>query len=298
MHQDLTRTTRFIVIAIVLIAAILMIAVLPFTVPDALDKIQVEQGKRIEKFYAEGNPQAPLISATQWLVGFFFPFWTALTIIAGIMLFFLVKPLFNGQKWSKALTLVCLSIPSISGAYMTVPYLNFAKVGIPNGLYFMAVGLIAYFTVVLADKSTVKQKVIDFWVFLILGVTAAESFSNGHAAYRIVVGHPKRPFFASDVFILGPTYVITWISTILLILAIYFIGMRSIKGWYLALFAGAATGLMGFATQYVRTATYDYLYQGLMGLAIVVTFLIPVIKERIINEHTELNKRKNISTGA
>ena len=30
-------------------------------------------------------------------------------------------------------------------------------------------------------------------VFLMLGVTAAENFANGHAAFRILYGHPARP---------------------------------------------------------------------------------------------------------
>lgn len=284
MNQKLSKNTRMIVLIVVLIAALLMIAVLPFTVPAALDLIQVEQGKRIDKFYAEGNPNASLISTTQKLVGFFFPLWTALTMFAGMVILVIAKAFYNGQKWARSLILLCLAIPSAGGAYMTVPYLNFAKVGVPNGIYFAAVGLVAYFTVVLATKATAKQKLIDFWVFLILGVTTAEAFANGHAAERIVEGHFARPFYAEGIFILFPTMTIGWIATILLFLAIFFIAQRHIAGWYMALMSGLGVMIMGFATQTVRTATYDYLYQGLMGLAILVTFLIPVVKARIIEK--------------
>ncbi len=284
MSQELSRSTRLTVVAIVLIAAVLMIAVLPFTVPGPLDLIQEKQGQRIEQFYAEGNPQASLISSTQWAVGFFFPLWTSLTMFAGMILFFLAKPLYSGEKWARALTLVCLAIPSAGGAYMTVPHLNFAKVGVPSGVWFMLVGLTAYFVVILVNKISAKQKIIDFWVFLILGVTAAESFANGHAAYRIIDGHVARPFYAEGIFVLFPTMTIGWIGCILLFLAIYFIAMRNIAGWYLALFSAIGIGIMGFVTQTVRTATYDYLYQGLMGLAIIVTFLIPVVKQRILEK--------------
>ncbi len=284
MNQLLSKNTRMIVLIVVLIAALLMIAVLPFTTPAALDKIQVEQGKRIDQFQQEDATKASLISTTQKLVGFFFPLWTALTMFAGMVILVVAKAFYQGARWARSLILLCLAIPSSGGAYMTVPYLNFAKVGIPNGLFFAAVGLVAYFVVVLATKASVKQKLIDAWVFLILGVSAAEAFANGHAAERIVEGHIQRPFYAEGIFILFPTMVIGWIATILLFLSIYFIAQRHIAGLYMALVSGLGIMIMGFATQTVRTATYDYLYQGLMGLAILVTFLIPVVKARILEK--------------
>ncbi len=284
MDLNLSKQTRMAVLAVVLIAAILMIAVLPFTVPAALDLIQVEQAKRIDKFYATGDPNASLISTTRELVGFFFPLWTSLTMFAGMVILVIAKAFYNGAKWARALTLLCLSIPSAGGAYMTVPYLNFAKVGIPNGIWFAAVGLIAYFTVVFATSASMKKKLIDGWVFLILGVTAAEAFSNGHAASRIVDGHFARPHYAEGIFILFPTMAIGWIATVLLFLAIYFVARRHIAGWYMAMMSGLGVMIMGFVTQTVRTATFDYLYQGLMGLAILVTFMLPVIKARMLEK--------------
>lgn len=290
MSLELSKQTRLIVISVVLIAAVLMIAVLPFTVPSTLNQIQVNQQERVDKFYAEGNPQAPLIETTMELVGWAFPLWMSLTIMAGIILLFIAKPFYNGERWARGLTLLCLSIPAISGAYMLVPYLNFVNVGFPPALYYMIVGLIAYFTVLLAERSDVKQKLLNFWVFLMLGVTAAESWANGHAAHRILDGHPKMPFYAEGIFILAPARNISWIALLFLLAAIYFLAMRTSVGWYLALFGAATTGLIGFATQYVRTATYDYLYQGLMGLAIVITLLIPAVKSRLIDDETDKTK--------
>lgn len=294
MSQEVSRSTRLIVVSLVVIAAILMIAVLPFTVPDTLDSIQVKQLERIEKFYAEGNPQAPLISTTRDLVGWTFPLFTSLTMLAGIIMLFVSKPFYDGKRWAKGLILASLAIPSTAGAYMLVPYLNFVKVGFPPALYFMAVGLIPYFVVLLlSEKKSLKLKLVDFWVFLMLGVTAAEAWSNGHAAHRIVIGHPARPAYAEGIFILAPARNISWIAMILLLVAIYLLATRKKSGWYLALIAATGAGIMGFATQVVRTATYDYLYQGLMGLAIVITLLIPYVKQSLIDEDENLESSKN-----
>jgi hypothetical protein len=40
---------------------------------DMVNPIVKAQQVRIEKFTAEGNPQAPLLALTVWLVSFFFP---------------------------------------------------------------------------------------------------------------------------------------------------------------------------------------------------------------------------------
>lgn len=293
MSQELSRTTRLIVVSIVLIAAILMIAVLPFTIPGTLDKIQHAQQVRYETFLAEGNPQAPLIQPTMALTGWTFPLYMSMTMFAGVILLFIAKALYSGEKWARSLTLVCLAIPSIGGAYMLVPYLNFVKEGFPPALYYMAVGLIPYFTVVLATKHTIKQKLIDFWVFLMLGVSSAEAWSNGHAAHRIIEGHPARPFYAEGIFILQPARNVSWIAVIFLVAAIYLLAQRKKSGWYAALFGGLNIAIVGFATQIVRTATYDYLYQGLMGLAIVLTLLIPYVKASLIDEEEKLESSKN-----
>lgn len=283
-----SKKTRQIVVGIVLICAILMLFLLPFLVKVPLADVQAAQQIRIDKFYAEGNPSASLISTTQELVGWAWPMWVSFTMLGGLVLFFIAKPLYLGARWAKGLALVCLAMPSMGGAYMSVPYMNFVG-GVPIfGLAFVLTGLVGYFAVVLMDKSTLKNKLIDVWVFALLGVTGAEAWSNGHAAHRIIDGHSNKPLLPDGIFLLAPTRNISWIALVLLTLAIYFVATRKMSGYYLALIGGASAGFIGFVTQYVRTATYDYLYQGLMGLAIVVTLLIPVVKARLTTEEKEI----------
>lgn len=284
MSPDVSRNTRLIVVLVVIIAALLMVAYQPFLVHDSLDKVQKAQFARVAKFTAEGNPQAPLIAPTPGLTSWTFPLYMSLIMMAGVILLFVVKPLYEGKKWAKAVALVCLAMPAIGGAYMLVPYLNFVKTGYPTALTIMAMGLIPYFTIILADKGTLMQKAMDFWVFLMLGVTAAESWSNGHAAHRVLLGHPAMPKYADGIFILAPARNIGWISVIFLVAAIYLLALRKKSGWYAAMFGAANVGLIGFVTATVRTATLDYLYQGVMGAVIVITLLIPAVRKHLAGE--------------
>ena len=284
------RQVRLIVVTLVVIAAILMIAVIPFIGFDMVNPIVKAQQARIEKFTAENNPQAPLLAYTVWLVSFFFPFWSTMSLIAGIALLVIALPLYRGERWTRGLALLCLAVPSIGGAYMIVPWMNFigsAKGGFPPAVFIMTVGLIPYFAILLAEKVDLTQKMVDFLVFLMLGVTAAENFANGHAAYRILFGHPARPLFAEGIAITYFGWLALWVGMGLCIAAIYLLGEKKMSGWYAGMIGGIVTLVGSGATHYVRHATNDYLYGALMGLSIVVMLVIPLFKQRLIDTTTE-----------
>lgn len=283
------RQVRIAVVILVVIAAIIMIAVVPFIGFDMVNPIVKAQQARIEKFTAENNPQAPLLAYTVWLVSFFFPFWSTMSLIAGIVLLVIALPLYRGERWTRGLALLCLAVPSIGGAYMIVPWMNFigsAQGGFPPAVTIMTVGLIPYFAILLAEKVDLTQKAVDFLVFLMLGVTAAENFANGHAAYRILFGHPGRPLFAEGIAITYFGWLALWVGMGLCIAAIYLLGEKKVSGWYAGLIGGLVTLVASGATHYVRHATNDYLYGALMGLSIVVMLLIPLFKQRLLKEYS------------
>ena len=290
MSPNTSPGTKKIVLGLVIIGAVLMIAVVPFTAFKMVNPILTYQIERIAKFTAEGNPSAPLLTLTTWLVSFFYPFWGTMSAIAGIALLVIAKPLYEGKTWSRGLALLSLAIPSMGGAYMIVPWMNFVgskEGGFPPAMIIMMIGLIPYFAILLADKGDFKQKLVDFFVFAMLGVSAAENFANGHAAFRILYGHPKRPLFAEGISMTYFGWLGLWVSFGLLVAAIYQLGVRNKSGWYLALIGGAVGCLVSGATHYVRHATIDYLLGSLMGLSIVVMMLIPLFKKRLLEEFSE-----------
>ena len=279
-----------IVIGIVLLGAVLMVAVVPFMAFDMVNPILELQLERIEQFKADGNAKWHLLTLTTWLVSFFFPLWGTLTALAGIALLFVVKPLYNGKTWARGLALFLLSFPSIGGAYMIVPWMNFVGTkygGFPPATIIMMIGLIPYFAILLGDKGDVKQKIVDFLAFMAIGVTASYCFANGHAAFRVLYGHPQRPMFAEGIAITFFGWIGLWVGWWLLTAAIYKLGLRKESGWYLMLIGGAITVVAGFATAWVRHATVDYYLNGFLGLVCVVLALIPLFKERLLTEFTE-----------
>lgn len=281
------KQTRQIVVGIIIIAALLMIFLVPFQGFDMVNPIVKAQQARIEKFTAENNPQAPLLKLTVWLVSFFYPFWSTMSLIAGIGLLVIALPLFRGERWTRGLALILLSFPAIGGAYMIVPWMNFIgsqQGGFPPAVIMMMIGLVPYFALLLLEKVDLHQKIVDFAVFLMLGVTAAENFANGHAAFRILYGHPARPLFAEGIAITYFGWLGLWVAWILLTIAIYQLGMKRMSGWYTAMIAALVTVVASGATHYVRHATNDYLYGALMGLSLVVMLSLPYFKSRLVEE--------------
>mgnify|MGYP006927328341 CR=1 FL=1 len=294
MSPATPRNTRLIILTLVVIAAILMITVVPFIGFGMANPIATGQLARIEKNLAlgtpDGNVQAALLKLTPWLITFFYPFWSLLSLIGGITLLVIAKDLYNGAKWSRGLALLCLAFPSMGGAYMLVPWMNFigsVQGGFPPAIIIMMIGLIPYFALLLLEKTTWMQKLVDGAVFLMLGVSSAEAFANGHDAFRILYGHPKRPLFAEDISITFVGWLGLWIAAVLTIVAIYKLGNRKLSGWYFALIGGLVTLVASGATHYVRHATNDYLYGALMGLSIVVMVLIPAFKKRLVEPAAE-----------
>jgi hypothetical protein len=287
MLLSTSRQIRLAVVSLIVLAAILMIVLVPFISFDMSNPIVKAQQVRIEKFTAEGNPQAPLLAYTVWLVSFFFPFWGTMSVVAGLALLVLALPLYRGERWTRGLALLCLAVPSIGGAYMIVPWMNFvgsAQGGFPPAVIIMTIGLVPYFALLLAENVDVSQKIVDFLVFLMLGVTAAENFANGHAAYRILFGHPARPLFAEGIAITYFGWLALWVGMGLCIAAIYLLGEKKMSGWYAGMIGGLVTLVASGATHYVRHATNDYLYGALMGLSIVVMLVIPFFKQRLVEE--------------
>ena len=276
------------VIWIVLIAAILMIAFVPFSSFNMVNPILELQLERIEQFKADGNASWHLLTLTTWLVSFFFPFWGTTTLLAGLALLVIVKPLYNGEGWARGAALLALSFPSIGGAYMIVPWMNFVGTkygGFPPAVATMMIGLIPFFAILLMDKGDNKQKIVDFLAFLAMGVTASYSFANGHAAFRVLYGHPQRPKFAEGIAITYVGFIGLWAAWWFLSAAIYQLGNRKKSGWYLMLIGGAFAMVAGLAVGSVRYVTVDYWLNGLLGISCVVLALIPLFKKRLLNEY-------------
>ncbi len=290
MSSETSARTRLIITVVMVVAALAILIVEPLLVKQVLPQVIAVQQARYEKGIASEDPaaqlQAKLIEDAPYLVSLFFPIWMGLGVAAAMVVLVIARAYYRGEKWARGVALLCFAFPAMGGAYMMVPSINFTGFG-TNVVYTMIIallGLIPYFTILLAEKSDAMQKAVNFFVFLFLGVQAAHSFSNAHAALRVQWMHPARPAWPEGTWVLwlGPQTM--WWGTIALILAIYFLGIRKKAGWYLALIGGLITMFTNYWIHLVRGTTSDYILGGSLGLIVVVLMLIPAIKQRLFDE--------------
>ncbi len=277
-------------LALVLIAAFLMVVVVPVLVAPMLDHIQVKAVERMERFTAEGEMQkARMISHGPTMLAWTYPMWGFLSVLAGIIIFIVAKPFYNGERWARGLILFCLAIPAIGGSYMFVPWINFvgsAEGGISPAIPIVLIGLIPYFAILLTGEEGTMKKIILVTVFALLGIVASYVFSNGTSAHRILAIHPMMPRYAEGIIVLQLARM-AWLGVIGLMVSIYFLYMRQLAGWYLAQIGAAVCMVASLATYYWRHDTIDYLASGLLALLLLGMLIVPAVKKELLREISE-----------
>jgi hypothetical protein len=263
-------------VTLVVTLGVFLIAVAPFLIEWTVTPIFAGQVERIKT--------QPTLWSAPVMVSYFYPFWRVACITAGIILLLTGYAFLKDEKWAWPVALSALSVPCIAGGHMIVPWFNFA-VGIPPAVFILVVGLIAYLTILLIPKGDGMQKVTDVVVFILLGLTAAESFVNGFATTRMLLARPGSPMFQglewSILTVGGP---LNWVATVGIFLSIPLLAARKSLGWYVGLGAGLLVMIANFPTHYVRAVTLDYLYNGILGLALVIVLLAPAFKVRLLGE--------------
>lgn len=258
------------------IAGLLCFTVLPFMIARAMTAVLEGAAAKIP---ASGNP---LIATAPRIVIAFFPVWGGLSIAAGIALLLVAWALYKGEAWARPAAIGLLAIPSITGAYYSGPVMFFGKSALPLFILIALLGLIPYFTLLLWGKGTSGEKIGRFFVFLMLGVTAAWSFSNGGSSLRMFWARPEySPLDASNTgFIMGVPVI--WTGVLATIFSIPFLAAGKLAGWRLGV-VGLGVILMGnlmlFAT---HTSTKEFMIGIIMAVISLVLMVIPAIGGKLV----------------
>lgn len=232
-----------------------------------------------------------------------FHIWMGVGVVAGAVLLVIVKDLYNGSKTARAITLGIMSIPSIGGMAMVVPWLVLVLPldgGYPPTLTILILGLIGYYIILFTEKSDWKMKVSQFAVFTSLGIVGGYIYVNAQHGVRYFNGRLSAPFIEStesnpELFLGG---YLLYIISILFPIAIGMLGMRSKRGWQVAVVAGIVTFAVQFLAYVDRTVSgtasaKEWLEGAILSLFLLVILFIPFFKNRLVDNSDEV---KNVST--
>jgi hypothetical protein len=269
MTNETTARDRLILAVIAFVASILLMTWVPATVISAMD---VVMKGAVAKIAATQNA---LLAPATTLVTFFFPFWGALCTVAGAALLVLVYPIYRGERWARPAAVGLLAIPSITGAYMTGPIMSFAPGAQMLFVIVMMAGLIPYFGILLWERSSWKHKAANFVLFLLLGVTAAWTFANGHSSLRMILARPQLNVFNESLYGYLFNLPVVWAGVLATVIAIPLLAARTRAGWWLALSA-VVVMLVGTIGLYITHPNVAEFVQGIaMAVGSLVLLLIP-----------------------
>jgi hypothetical protein len=261
-------------VALVEAVGIFLVVIAPFLVEWTMMPIFAGQSEAMKK--------EPALWSAQVMVSYFYPFWRVALIVVGIILLLTGYAFLKGEKWAWPVALSALSVPCIAGGHMIVPWFRFVG-GMPPAIFILLVGLVAYLALVLIPKGDFMLKSTRVIVFFLMGITAAESFVNGFATIRMLLARPEAPLFRgiqwSILTVGGP---LDWVVALGAFLAIPLLAARKPLGWFAGLGAGLLAVIGNFPTYYIRAVTLDYLYNGILGLALVTVLLIPAFRVRLL----------------
>lgn len=260
------------------IAGLLSFTVLPFMIARAMSAVL--EGAAV-KIPASGNP---LIATAPRIVIAFFPVWGGLSIAAGIALLLVAWAMYKGEAWARPAAIGLLAIPSITGAYYSGPVMFFGKSALPIFILIALLGLIPYFTLLLWGKASAGEKAAKFFVFLMLGVTAAWSFSNGGSSLRMFWARAEYyPLDASNTgFIMGVPVI--WTGVLATIVSIPFLAGKTRAGWRLAV-VGVSIILMGnLILRVTHPGTKEFLIGIIMAVVTLALLFIPATGRQLVEE--------------
>ncbi|OHB63598.1 MAG: hypothetical protein A2Y77_05425 [Planctomycetes bacterium RBG_13_62_9] len=270
-----TQRDRRSMAVVAAVAGILSFTVLPFAVVQAMDAVL--KGAAVE-ILASGNP---LIATAPRIVLTFFPVWGGLSVAAGVALLLVAWAIYRGEGWARPVAIGLLAIPSITGAFFSGPIMYFGKSAMPLFLLIALIGLVPYFTLLLRGKEPLGSKLGTFFLFLMLGVTAAWSFSNGGSSLRMFMARAEPYVLTGGQYGFLMGIPVVWIGFLSTIVAIPLLAARTRLGWRLAL-VGLATILVGsiglFAT---HLGTIEFLIGIILAIVTLILLVLPSTRGRL-----------------
>lgn len=277
MRNDTTPKGRLIMAIVALLAGLIII----FGIPNISIKVMDSILKSLDAKILQTND--PTLISAKTVFTFFFPFWTGLTVVGGALLLLLALPIYRGEKWARPIALVLLAVPAILGAYMFGPIMFFAKPLIAYAGIVAMLGLIPYFIILLCEKSSTSDKLINFLLFLFIGIETAYSFTNGHSSLRMFLGWAEGAARTTEYYLYAFGIPVIWFGVLMAIVGIPLYAGRRNSGWWLVT-GGSFIMLLGTIIFYLAKPNGWFTTGIALTLISFILLLIPSIGGRPISE--------------
>ena len=198
MFKETTKTQRTVMMVVALLGGIFLMLLAPTEAMKTLKTCLDQSLTRLVPHDADFYPSVPILTVTYsaWIVAFVF---------AGAWLVVLAKKLYQGELWARATALGLFAIPSVAGMTMAIPWFVLVLAeypekgvpphtisGMPDSMPILFLGLLFYFIILLADKDTLKNKLMKLVPYTFVGIVSGMVFMNGQHGARYFIHIPGK----------------------------------------------------------------------------------------------------------
>ena len=275
--QDTPQKNRTIMSVVAIVIGLLMVAVIPFIVQTALERVLTDLTIHIKA----GNPA---FSSGIPLFDLFYPVWRAIIFVAGIALILISQAIRKGEEWTYPVAMALLALPAIGGMFMFLPYISWVD-GFPIPMIISVIGLIGYWSFIFLRKAETMQKWTLFGALTFIGMLCTHAFTIGIGAQRTMMTRPGHPMYQDFTWwLFNWAGEVNWVAVILLFISIPLLAVGRRKGWWLAVIGTTSILAIDVFTQIFRMKTWDYLYGSLLALGVLLFTVLPYFKKHLLRE--------------
>jgi hypothetical protein len=226
-------------------------------------------------------PEQPGMRMPTILLPIWFFFFRGLDVLAGITLLVTAGEIRKGRPWTWPLCLACLSIPAITGVFISLPYLVQFGRPAPAALV-LVLALTAYFWVLLLKQGDRMTKVARVVTFALLGMLPGHVVVLVNHGFKELIVRPERPLFSDPMTtIYGFEVPLNFFAFLFCVAAIPLLAAQKEAGWWLGLIAGVMTAIANYPTHFIRMQTSDFMVGGTLGLLLTIALVYPGFRQKI-----------------
>ena len=202
MFNETTKTQRIIMAVTAVVAGLFMMYVAPTEGMQTLKIALEEVMERLIPFDPDFYPAVPILGAT-------YAIWMVVLWLAGAFSIVIAWKIYQGEEWARSTMLGFSAIPAVAGMTMLIPWMvlvvsDYSQGPVPGILpppagtsvmppviWTLVFGLLFYYVFLLADKDSIKNKIIKLIPYTFVGIVAGMVFMNGQHGVRYFIFIPE-----------------------------------------------------------------------------------------------------------
>lgn len=195
MFKETTKLQRMIAAAVAVVVGFYLMVIAPQQAMGTLKLALHAVMGRLIPLDPDFYTAVPILGAT-------FSIWMILIAFGGALLIVIARGIYNGSLGARAAGMGVSGIAGVAGMTMFIPWMvlivsDYSQGPVPGisppdadvtltppVLWIMVIGLVAYFTFLLADKDSIKNKFFKVVVYTYIGVVAGMVFMNAQHGVR------------------------------------------------------------------------------------------------------------------